>query len=164
MIRNKPGQINLAFLDTLSCSLGGMMVLFFIFASMTHDGARELREPEIDSDSVIATLSTSQGARSPSNLPTLYLLTGSSGCVPINDPNSDKYKVKSADGDFLLYVYHSNQAGNQPFQIELDQCIPSQKSILIEPIMPAGATEGPYDVPAGNPKLNYENRQWSVGG
>lgn len=39
------GQVNLSFLDTLSCTLGAMLVLFFIFVVLSQEGLPELSDP-----------------------------------------------------------------------------------------------------------------------
>lgn len=43
---NDRSEIPLSFLDVLSCSLGAMIVLFFIFSALTHEGTRELSVPD----------------------------------------------------------------------------------------------------------------------
>ncbi len=118
------GQINLSFLDTLSCSLGGMIVLFFIFATLSHDGARTLEEPDTISQAKQEAAKSIGGNPAQNNSPTLHVINLPSDCQLQNrasyNNTAEEIKITKAAYGFLLLVLDPLARENR--KVVFEQC------------------------------------------
>lgn len=115
------GQINLSFLDTLSCSLGGMIMLFFIFATLSHEGARTLEEPEEISKAKQKAAHALGGNPAANDRPTLHLAEIPLECKLKAKAGMDQdIKIIPAKTGYLLLV--QNPKNFQDSTIEFENC------------------------------------------
>lgn len=96
--------MGLSFLDMLSCALGGMILLFMIFASMEHRGERRERSVgTVNDNDRILNLPAEQPVAGDDRSPWIYRVHNAEQ-VQAPDEREDVRVLESDDG-FLIVLY-----------------------------------------------------------
>ena len=112
---------NLAFLDTLSCGLGALMLLFFIFSAVSDEGNPGPAVMPVLTRSEIQLPNATEAGEDQALIPVIYSISFSAACTLANpDAQTQPDFGETSDGDYDVFGIAWNQADD--IEIEIAAC------------------------------------------